>query len=119
MTERPIAEIACRIKLSKYDPFEMSENDAMRIARDQIGKLNAQVNQDRQEAIGLTGYIWRTMNDDRVRDEHAMLEGEAFTWDDPPEDGPPGDACLCRCFGEPDFSPIIADTSDRIPVDDD
>lgn len=87
--------------------YDMAENDAMRIARDQIGKLNAEVNQERQEALGVTGYIWRTMNDNRVRDEHEEREGESFDWDDPPEDGHPGEPVQCRCYSEPDFSPIL------------
>lgn len=85
----------------------MSENDARRIARDQIGKLNANLNQDRQERMGVTGYTWRTMQDERVREEHAILEGEHFEWDDPPEDGHPGEAIQCRCYAEPDFEPLL------------
>lgn len=86
---------------------DMTENDARRIARDQIGKLNAQINQARQENLGLTGYIWRTSQDNRVRDEHTELEGESFEWDDPPPDGHPGEPIMCRCYAEPDFSPIL------------
>lgn len=85
----------------------MSERDALRIARDQIGKLNAQLNQTRQEAMGVTGYTWRTMNDNLVRDEHQELEGEFFTWDDPPAEGNPGEPIQCRCFAEPDFGPLL------------
>jgi len=88
---------------------DIAESDARRIARDQIGKLNADFNQERQESLGITGYIWRTSNDERVRNEHADREGEHFEWDDPPEDGAPGEAVMCRCFAEPDLSPIIAD----------
>ena len=87
----------------------MAENDAMRIARDQIGKLNAQLNEERQQAMGLTGYTWRTANDSRVRDEHDARDGEHFEWDDPPEDGHPGEPIQCRCYAEPDFSPVIDD----------
>lgn len=89
------------------DDYEIGLNDAMRISRDQIGKLNAQVNQDRQEALGLTGYVWRTMNDNRVRDEHEEREGESFDWDEPPDGGAPGEDVNCRCYAEPDFGPIL------------
>lgn len=91
------------------DRYDMAEDDARRIARDQIGKLNGQVNQDRQEALGVTGYVWRTMRDQRVRDEHAEREGQSFSWDDPPEDGHPGEAVQCRCYSEPDFSEILGE----------
>ena len=89
------------------DIDDISDNDAARIARDQIGKLNGQVNADRQQALGATRFVWRTMNDERVRDEHAELEGETFDWDDPPEEGIPGEPIQCRCYAEPDFSDIL------------
>jgi SPP1 gp7 family putative phage head morphogenesis protein len=86
---------------------DISDSDARRIARDQIGKLNAEFNQERQEAMGVTGYTWRTANDNRVRDEHAERNGRHFEWNDPPEDGHPGEAVQCRCFSDPDMSAII------------
>lgn len=95
----------------------ISDDDARRIARDQIGKLNGQFNQVRQQALGSTRYIWRTMNDERVRDEHSEREGQSFAWDDPPEDGNPGEPIQCRCYAEPDFSDILGDLEDA-PQDD-
>lgn len=91
-------------RLADRDGVALS--DARRIARDQIGKLNAQVNQDRQEALGVTGYIWRGAMDNRERDEHRDREGKHFEWDDPPEDGHPGEPIMCRCTAEPDFSDV-------------
>lgn len=88
---------------------DMSENDAQRIARDQIGKLNGQLNEERQTAMGVTGYIWRGAMDNRERDEHMDREGQHFEWDDPPEDGHPGEPIQCRCWAEPDFSAILED----------
>lgn len=93
--------------------YDMSENDAMRIARDQIGKLNGDVNQARQESLGVENFIWRTVNDNRVRESHADLDGETFPWSDPPEDEDTGEAITpgspiqCRCYSEPDFSDIL------------
>lgn len=46
-------------------------------------------------------YIWRTMKDTRVRDDHAHREGQIFTWGNPPPEGHPGDAPNCRCWPEP------------------
>lgn len=85
----------------------MAEDDARRIARDQIGKLNADFNEERQTELGITGYIWRTANDERVRDEHQELEGQSFKWDDPPAEGNPGEPIQCRCYAEPDFTPLL------------
>ena len=89
------------------DAEDASEWDATRIARDQIGKLNAQLNQVRQEALGVEAYFWRTMRDERVRDEHDALEGQRFTWNEPPAEGNPGEPVMCRCFADPDFSALI------------
>lgn len=89
------------------DLDDMLENDARRIARDQIGKLNAQLNQERQESLGVTGYTWRGVLDNRERDEHREREGQHFEWSDPPEDGHPGEPVQCRCYSEPDFSDMI------------
>lgn len=94
------------------DRDDMSERDAMRIARDQIGKLNGQLNEERQTQMGVTGYIWRTAQDNRVRDEHSEREGEHFEWDDPPEDGHPGEPIQCRCYAEPDLAPLTEGADD-------
>lgn len=88
------------------EKYDVSEARARLIARDQIGKLNGQLNRERQEKLGLTRYIWRTVSDERVRDEHSDREGEVFSWDDPPEDGHPGEPIQCRCSAEPVFSDI-------------
>lgn len=96
------------------DRYGMAEGDAERIARDQIGRLSAQLNQTRQEEMGCTGYIWRTMNDERVCDDCSPMEGQKFEWDDPPGDGPPGEHHpMDRCYAEPDFSAILGDADDE------
>lgn len=76
-------------------------NRARLIARDQISKLNGQVTQERQKALGIDQYIWRTSMDERVRDSHRELEGQTFSWDNPPAVGNPGDDFQCRCTAEP------------------
>ena len=82
---------------------DISENDARRIARDQIGKLNAQVNVDRQKSLGVKRAIWRTVRDNRVRDEHVDREGEEFDLSLGIDGEFPGSAIQCRCFAEPVF----------------
>lgn len=86
--------------------FSVTRTRAKVIARDQIGKMYSDVNTIRQEELGITKYIWRTANDDRVRPEHERREGKSFAWDDPPFDGRPGTAILCRCYAEPDFNSL-------------
>lgn len=87
--------------------FEVAESKAKLIARDQVGKFYGEVNRARQEQLGLDAYIWRTVNDERVRDEHDARSGESFKWSDPPEDGHPGEAVQCRCYAEPDFTALL------------
>ncbi len=89
--------------------FEVSERRAALIARDQVGKFFGEVNQARQQAMGITSYIWRTVNDQRVRPEHADREGQRYRWDDPPEDGAPGSAVNCRCFAEPVLDELLGE----------
>lgn len=87
--------------------FGFAEDRARLIARDQIGKLNGQLSRQRNTELGCKRYIWRTMNDDRVRDEHDDREGKVFFYDDPPEGGHPGDDVQCRCYDEPIFDDIL------------
>jgi len=79
----------------------VGEYNAERIARDQTLTLNADLIRVQQEEAGITGYIWSTSQDERVREEHADREGVEFSWDDPPEDGHPGEPILCRCVAIP------------------
>lgn len=87
--------------------FAVSKSQAVRLAQDQTRKLYADLNQARQQDLGLTRYVWRTMSDNRVRGDHARREGKAFSWDSPPSGGHPGDATGCRCYAEPDLTPLL------------
>ena len=117
--------------------FNVAKNRARLIARDQLSKLNGRLNQQRQEGLGITQYIWETSNDDRVRDlpddSHKDMEGMLCKWDDATvysDDGGktwldrseiggpylhPGEDYQCRCGA----SPIIPDySSGDMPVTD-
>lgn len=89
------------------DRFEIGERHARLIARDQVGKLAGQVNASRQKSIGITQFVWQTVGDERVREEHEELDGQTFDYDDPPDEGLPGEAVLCRCSAEPVFDGIL------------
>lgn len=88
------------------EQFGFGENRARIIARDQIGKFYGQVNATRQRELGIRKFVWRTANDERVRDEHEKLDGHVFAYDDPPSEGLPGEPILCRCSAEPVFGDI-------------
>ncbi|MCP4051065.1 MAG: hypothetical protein GY730_10215 [bacterium] len=92
--------------------FNISRNRAKLIARDQVGKLNSQLTQLRQQSVGVKKYIWRTVGDERVRGNpggqfphatpsHFSREGKKFNWSEPPSDGHPGQPIQCRCYAEP------------------
>lgn len=86
---------------------DVSASRAELIARDQVLKLNGELTQDRHEAAGIEKYWWSTSQDERVRPTHADLEGELFSWDDPPETNDngdrnhPGGDFSCRCVATP------------------
>lgn len=80
------------------------------IARDQVNKLNGQMNYLRQSEAGINKYVWRTVGDERVRESHAKKDGEVFSWDSPPSDtGHPGEDYNCRCWAEPYLDDILDD----------
>jgi len=85
--------------------LDVAESRADLIGRDQVSKLNGQLNELRQTDLGIEEYIWNTAHDERVRESHAEKDGETFSWDDPPEDtGHPGEDINCRCIALPKFS---------------
>jgi SPP1 gp7 family putative phage head morphogenesis protein len=99
-----------------------TENAARLIARDQIGKLNGQVNASRQQELGIRSFTWKTVGDERVRGDpdglypkarpsHFDRDDTVYTYDDPPhgDDGPelPGEPINCRCTAEPVFDDIL------------
>jgi SPP1 gp7 family putative phage head morphogenesis protein len=87
--------------------YDVSKSQAKLIARDQVGKFFGELNKARQEALGVDTYIWQTVNDNRVREEHEERQGQTFRWDDPPDDGPPGMPINCRCYAEPDLASVL------------
>jgi hypothetical protein len=52
------------------------------------------------QSVGVERYIWRSVQDSRVRPEHAEYNGNEYGWDDPPPDGNPGQPVRCRCHAE-------------------
>ena len=84
-------------------------------AADQASKFFGDVTKERQTSAGIPGYVWRTLKDGRVRDNHAAVNGMYFDWKNPPTAGThgkrvhPGQDYRCRCFPEPAFGPEYAD----------
>lgn len=99
-------EIAARIE----GRFDIVENRARLIARDQIASLNGELNRLRQTNMGVESYIWRTSGDDDVRASHEELDGERFTWATGSSEGHPGEPIVCRCIAEPILGDLIEAT---------
>ncbi len=87
--------------------FDFTKDHAEFIARDQVGKLNGQLDAQRAQSIGASRFTWRTVGDERVRDEHADRDGEVYDYDDSPDGELPGEPINCRCSAEPVLDDII------------
>lgn len=85
--------------------FDMAEQRARNIARDQVAKLNGQVNADRQIALGITHFRWVTRQDNRVRPLHKERHAKIYEWANPPTTSGnasiPGSDYNCRCDADP------------------
>lgn len=81
------------------------------IARDSIGTLNSKITRERFRAADIELYVWTTMGDARVREEHEDLDGEVFDvdGDGDAEEGHPGEPPACRCIQ----FPLVRDASDE------
>lgn len=88
--------------------FGIARRRAKLIARDQAASFNGDLNRIRQQAMGVTEYVWSTSLDERVRGNpdgkypnarpsHWEREGKTFKWSSPPSDGHPGQPINCRC----------------------
>ncbi len=78
--------------------YKSSGYNVRRLTRDQNSKMIGQLNQLRQQEIGVARYRWLTADDQRVRPTHQANNGRMFRWDSPPKDtGHPGNDIQCRC----------------------
>lgn len=88
--------------------YSVSESRAELIARDQVGKFNGDLARVRQTELGVSRFIWRTMGDERVREDHQAYNGNSYEWSEAPEGGP-GEPIQCRCYSEPDIASALGD----------
>ena len=88
--------------------FGKLENRVKLIARNEVSTITGQINKQRLQSIGVSKFIWQSSNDERTRDSHADLDGQAFSYDDLPtnENGQeiyPSSEINCRCTSIPVF----------------
>lgn len=82
---------------SKYD---VTDYRAKLIAQDQTLKLNASLTRYRLQSVGVEKYIWRSVQDSRVRPEHADRNGKEYSWKEGAGGSHPGQEVRCRCRAE-------------------
>jgi SPP1 gp7 family putative phage head morphogenesis protein len=81
------------------------------IARDQVATMNMQVTKQRAKDLEIKQFVWRTMEDQRVRGNpsglypkakpsHYARNGKTYNWSDGAgaHDTFPGQAINCRCY---------------------
>lgn len=96
--------------------YSVSEGVAKVIARDQVGKFYANLNETRQTNLGITHFYWQTADDERTCEICFPLNGKRFAWDNPPEEGLPGEVHpQCGCSADPDTDDLV----DRLEGGDD
>lgn len=81
--------------------FGVVDSRAKVIARDQVAKINSDLNRIRHQQAGVTEYEWMTSHDERVRPLHRTLDGKVYAYGEPTgaENGlPPGQPIMCRCI---------------------
>lgn len=77
--------------------FNVADSRAKLIAQDQTLKLNADLTRYRVQSVGVKKYIWRTVQDSRVRPEHTSRNGNTYTFKDGADGENPGEPIRCRC----------------------
>ena len=96
-------ESASKLKQRIKKQLGISDSRARLIARDQTSKLTSDLNRIRHEQAGIEEYIWRTSQDERVRQRHKGLEGKRYRYGQRTgaEEGlPPGQPIQCRCVAQ-------------------
>lgn len=92
-------------ELLEYGPDNLNETELGELiswtnrrnelmARNEMGNIYSSNCKDFAEANGIEFYIWRTQEDDRVREAHQEKNGQTFRMG---EGEQPGDAYNCRC----------------------
>ncbi|MDR1334408.1 MAG: hypothetical protein LBJ71_04260 [Holosporaceae bacterium] len=98
-------------KMTEQHLEDLLVNRAKLITRTQISRAITAENIARFREAGLTHYVWRTSQDERVvgnptglypegnpsHEDHYHRNGKVFAFDNPPDDGHPGVPYNCRC----------------------
>jgi SPP1 gp7 family putative phage head morphogenesis protein len=64
--------------------LKASEKRAAFIARQETGLLVSKYKEENYKRVGIRRYVWDTTGNNRVREDHESLDGQIFSWDNPP-----------------------------------
>jgi SPP1 gp7 family putative phage head morphogenesis protein len=88
--------------------YGVSANKAKFLARQETSLFMAKYRKQRFDQAGVRRYKWSTSHDERVRDSHKHLNGQIFSYDQPPitdrargAKNNPGEDFNCRCVDIP------------------
>lgn len=62
---------------------EHTRKKAVFLQRNAIENLNAMLTMNRNKAVGIDAYVWQTVQDQRVRNNHKTMQDKICSWDDP------------------------------------
>jgi len=86
------------------DEFGVTENKARFLSRTETSIFISKFREITGKEAGITHYVWMSVPDERTRPLHKELNGQTFSWDNPPiiddktgERGHPGSTYNCRC----------------------
>lgn len=88
------------------------------IAADQLQKLTARLDQERQEQCGITKFRWLHSEKRYPRPEHVARNGKVYEWSSGVgKSDPPGRAIRCGCRAQPvlEVEEGAADKPDNVP----
>ena len=89
-----------RLRAMLRDEYQSSGYNLRRLTRDQTNKQVGGLSRLRHNQLGIAQFIWRSVQDQRVRTSHADYDGQTYEWANAPESGP-GMPVQCRCTAEP------------------
>ncbi|MCK4793514.1 MAG: minor capsid protein [Desulfobacteraceae bacterium] len=88
--------------------YGTSKSKAEFLARNETSFFIAKFRQQRFMDAGVKWYKWQTVGDQKVRDDHRLLNKRIFQFGDPPiidsatgKRGEPGETYNCRCIARP------------------
>jgi len=96
MNGQSVKDIKNQIK----ERYGVTDHRAKLIAQDQTLKLNSDLTRYRLQSVGVEEYIWRSVQDSRVRPEHADRNGNTYSFKDGAGGEHPGQPVRCRCRAE-------------------